>query len=80
MDEIQKIDKVEEQLGLNQELIERREELKSGLAKIIDDELFWRAHAKQHWLKERDGNMKFFHAIANERKRTNTMERVEEYG
>ncbi len=39
---------------------------------IIGDEvLLWKARAKQHWLKKGDGNTRFFHAMANERARTN---------
>jgi hypothetical protein len=37
------------------------------------DELTWSKHAKQHWLKDRDTNSKYFHACVNQRRQVNTI-------
>ncbi|OAY70197.1 hypothetical protein ACMD2_24755 [Ananas comosus] len=34
---------------------------------ILDEEILWKTRERQHWLKEGDGNTKFFHAMANGR-------------
>lgn len=36
--------------------------------------------AKQHWLREGDGNTKFFHSTANGRRNANGIGTIEEYG
>lgn len=51
------------------------------MSKVIqDEEILWKSRARQHWLKEGDGNMKFFHAIANGRRRENTIGTIEDEG
>lgn len=47
---------------------------------ILDEEILWKTRARQHWLKEGDGNTKFFHATANGRRRANTITMVEDGG
>lgn len=70
--EIQKIDLLEEESSLAADLLERRAALKARLSLILkNEEGLWKLQAKQHWLKERDGNTKFFDAIANGRRRSN---------
>lgn len=72
MEEIQDINKSEEQLELSQEIYSKREELKEKLQRVVNDETaMWRIRAKQYWLQEEDGNAKIFHSIANGRKRSN---------
>lgn len=46
--------------------------LKERLRSVLDDEAsLWRTRAKQHWLRGGDNNTKFYHSIANGRRRAN---------
>ncbi|OAY68181.1 LRR receptor-like serine/threonine-protein kinase EFR [Ananas comosus] len=59
----------------------QREELKAKLRTVINDEAaVWKTRAKQHWLREGDGNTKFFHSIANDRRRANWIGTVVDNG
>ena len=49
---------------------EARWELNSLLAQ---EEIYWKQMSKQHWLKERDLNTRFFHSYASGRKRKNAV-------
>lgn len=72
MNELHKLDRDEEMDDLNSEDPKRREELRSKLNIVLkDEESLWRTRAKQHWLREGDDNTKFFHSIANGRRRVN---------
>ncbi|XP_020110396.1 uncharacterized protein LOC109725565 [Ananas comosus] len=63
----------------NKETLDKRAELKSQLLLILEEEeILWKTRAKQRWLKEGDGNTKFFHAVANGRKRSNTIVAIED--
>ncbi|OAY82668.1 LINE-1 retrotransposable element ORF2 protein, partial [Ananas comosus] len=77
--EIQRIDQFEERNILTQDLRDKRVDLLSQLQIILkEEEILWKTRAKQHWLKEGDNNTKFFHAVANGRKRSNTIEFIED--
>lgn len=81
MREIRDIDREEEQGDLNPEFFSKREDLKSKLSTVLkDEESLRRTRAKQHWLREGDGNTKFFHTIANGRRRANGISMIEEDG
>lgn len=81
MGEIQEINIFEEQLELTQDLYLKMEELKEKLRRVLNDETaLWRTRAKQHWLQEGDGNTKFFHSIANGRKRANGIGTINDDG
>ncbi|OAY66559.1 hypothetical protein ACMD2_10454, partial [Ananas comosus] len=60
---------------------EARKLFKEQLASIIrDEELLWKSRARQQWLREGDGNTKFFHAVANGRRRENSIDGFEDDG
>ncbi|KAJ1430165.1 Ribonuclease H-like superfamily [Sesbania bispinosa] len=40
---------------------------------IMQEEAFWKQRAKVFWLREGDGNTRFFHAMANARKKRNVI-------
>lgn len=79
--EIQVIDGAEEQGDLSTEMFMKREKLKAKLRDVLDDEAaLWRTRANQHWLWEGDRNTKFFHCVANGRRRTNRIGTVVDDG
>nr|CAD1827545.1 unnamed protein product [Ananas comosus var. bracteatus] len=68
-DEIQKLDILEESENLTALQRDSRKQLKSKLYSVLaDEEVLWKSRARQQWLKEGDGNTKFFHAVANGRR------------
>ena len=42
------------------------------------EDLYWKQRAKQNWYKEGDQNTQYFHAWANQRRRTNRIQRVQD--
>ncbi len=79
--EIQALDLLEETGNLSTSQLERRAVCKQQLsATVVEEEVMWKARAKQHWLREGDGNTKFFHAVANGRRRRNHIEVIEDQG
>ncbi|OAY82491.1 hypothetical protein ACMD2_18555 [Ananas comosus] len=81
LQEIQRIDRVEEHLVLSKELINRRANHKDRLLSVLkDEELLWKTRAKLRWLREGDGNTKYFHTVANNRRRSNKIGVVEDNG
>lgn len=40
------------------------------------EEIYWKQRAKLQWLKEEDGNTKFFHSVANGRKNRNFIPQI----
>ena len=40
------------------------------------EEISWRQNSRQIWLKEGDSNTRFFHRMANTRRRKNFMQKI----
>lgn len=80
--ELQAIDQLEERTTLSEEMSDKRASLISDLQRILsEEEILWKTRSKQRWLRESDDNTKFFHAVANGRKRINAIEVIEDdYG
>ncbi len=75
------MDLLEESDALSTAQLEHRHLLKCQLSGIAaGEEILWKSRAKQHWLRVGDNNTKFFHAVANSRRRTNFIEVVEDDG
>ncbi len=80
-DEIQLLDAQEESLNLSPDQLDRRRQLKSEYAKVVaEEEILWKSRANQHWLREGDNNTRFFHAMANGRRRENAINVIEDDG
>ncbi len=80
-DEIQQLDTLEESQNLTLQQLDRRRQLKSHILKVVaEEEILWKARAKQHWLREGDDNTKFFHAMANGKRRENAINAVGDNG
>jgi hypothetical protein len=43
---------------------------------LEQEDLKWRQRAKENWLRHGDKNSKYFHACANQRRRTNQISRI----
>ncbi len=81
MDEILQLDILEKQHDLTPSQFEQRKLLKTHLKSVlVDEEVLWKARARQQWIKEGDGNTKFFHAVANGRRRANSIHEVVDEG
>ncbi|XP_019176340.1 PREDICTED: uncharacterized protein LOC109171740 [Ipomoea nil] len=51
--------------------------LEESLSRLeVQEDVYWRQRAKQHWLKNADANTKFYHRYASHRKRKNTLHRL----
>ncbi|MQL67784.1 hypothetical protein Taro_000059 [Colocasia esculenta] len=50
---------------------------RDDLARVhVQEEMFWRQKSRLKWLKEGDGNTKFFHAYAASRRRRSTIKQI----
>lgn len=68
------IEKCEEQNILNASQLQRKTEIQTELMKIYElEELYWNERPKNIGLLKEDGNIEFFHRVANEEKRKNTI-------
>ena len=47
-------------------------------ALLAQEEMYWKQRAKCHWLEGGDSNSRYFHAMASTRKRTNSIERIQD--
>ncbi len=80
-EEIHRLNVLEEQEDLTPPLFDNRSQLRVQLRGVVaQEEVLWKTRSRQLWLKEGDGNTKFFHAVANGRRRTNYISVVEDNG
>ncbi|XP_074336782.1 uncharacterized protein LOC141673954 [Apium graveolens] len=58
--------------------VQNYKEMKKKLFLILDQrEIFWRQRSKQLWLQSGDQNSKYFHAMANTRRRVNQITKLQ---
>lgn len=56
---------------------EPKKNLKDEIDGLLEQEnLKWRQHAKEDWLRNGDRNTKYFHTCARQRKRRNSVEQI----
>lgn len=59
---------------MSPQLVEKKKRLEGDMESILRrEDIFWSQKAKCKWLKEGDGNTKYFHKVANDRKIKNTI-------
>lgn len=69
LQEIESLDILKESRSLLPSELVLEQSLIQSLANISkQEEIYWRQRSRLQWLKEGDGNTKFFHAVANGRK------------
>ncbi|RVW91468.1 Transposon TX1 uncharacterized 149 kDa protein [Vitis vinifera] len=71
-------DAIEQEGGLNPDLISQRVSRKGELEELIlREEIHWRQKAKVKWVKEGDCNSKFYHKVANGRRNRKYIKELE---
>ncbi|KAK1291915.1 hypothetical protein QJS10_CPB17g00785 [Acorus calamus] len=78
---IAELDKIEEERNLSSMEREDRLKAKTKFAEVLKlEERKWRQKSKELWLKEGDGNTKFFHKAANQRRRQSQIHQIKVEG
>ncbi|KAJ9700981.1 hypothetical protein PVL29_006352 [Vitis rotundifolia] len=69
LNDLANFDGIEQEGGLNPDLLSQRASRKGELEELIlREEIHWRQKAKVKWVKEGDCNSKFYHKVANGRR------------
>ena len=67
---IERIDRLEQEGNLSQDLIALRSLRRKELGDVLlKEEVHWRQSSRIKWIKEGDSNSKFFHRVANGRRK-----------
>ncbi|XP_010253034.1 PREDICTED: uncharacterized protein LOC104594458 [Nelumbo nucifera] len=74
---IEEIDRREEEGQMGMEEKERTNLKKELEATLLREEISWKQKSRERWIKEGDGNTRYFHAIANGRRRKNFISMLE---
>ena len=68
--DIERIDRLEQEGNLSQDLITLRNLRRKELGEVLlKEEVHWRQSSRIKWIKEGDSNSKFFHRVANGRRK-----------
>jgi hypothetical protein len=74
LSELENLEALEKDNILSGPLFARKGEIQFKLMKIHEEEeLYWFSRSSEKWLLEGDNNTAYFHHVANERRRKNTM-------
>jgi exonuclease III len=73
-EELEKLEKLEEDFILDAENLNRKTFIHSELLRIMEEEeIYWHKRSNNNWLLKGDCNTAFFHRVANGKKRKNTI-------
>ncbi|RVW93866.1 Transposon TX1 uncharacterized 149 kDa protein [Vitis vinifera] len=78
LNDLANFDAIEQEGGLNPDLISQRVSRKGELEELIlREEIHWRQKAKVKWVKEGDCNSKFYHKVTNGRRNRKYIKELE---
>ncbi|KAL6328062.1 hypothetical protein AAG906_033333 [Vitis piasezkii] len=78
LNDLANFDAIEQEGGLNSDLLSQRASRKGELEELIlREEIHWRQKAKVKWVKEGDCNSKFYHKVANGRRNRKYIKELE---
>ncbi|WKA01530.1 hypothetical protein VitviT2T_019810 [Vitis vinifera] len=78
LNDLANFDAIEQEGGLNPDLLSQRALRKGELEELIlREEIHWRQKAKVKWVKEGDCNSKFYHKVANGRRNRKYIKELE---
>jgi len=77
VDKVKRLDEKQQQQCLTFADIYESLDLKKEFSKVCNwIDIFWRHRAKKHWIEEEDRNTKFFHRMANSRRKFNAIHNI----